>query len=79
MGESIYSTPVSRSDPRTSVPSAKGRFNAEFIFMRTPRSFGKAPPSFRRLFTPHIRSSLQHLDQLVRCLKASRPQLRSDH
>src|ERR1017187_4273670 len=30
--------PVRRSEPRISVHSWKGRFNAEPIFMRTPRS-----------------------------------------
>ena len=55
------------------------RFNAESIFMRTPRSIELPLPLCWRLFASHIRSSLQHLDQFVRRLKAARPQLRSDH
>jgi DNA replication protein DnaC len=55
------------------------RFNAESIFMRTPAFDGRRPRSCCRLFTPHIGSSLQHLDQFVRCFEAARPQLRSDH
>ena len=55
------------------------KFNAESIFMRTPRSMEARPRSCCRLFTPHIGSSLQHLDQLVRCFEAACPQLRSDH
>jgi hypothetical protein len=35
MGESIYSTPVSRSDPRTSVPSAKGRLLVTNVEVRS--------------------------------------------
>ena len=34
---------------------------------------------FRGFSAPHIRGSLQHIDQFVRCLEAPRPQLRSDH
>ena len=55
------------------------RFNAESIFMRTPALDGRCLRSCCRLFAPHIGSSLQHLDQFVRCFEAARPQLRSDH
>jgi len=56
-----------------------GALDREVHFYADPALYGEGPSSFCRCFTPHIRSSLQHLDQFVRCLEAAGPQFRSDH